>query len=529
MSISLDHTHSSPGNSQFPARSAHNPAPKWLVLLFWGALVLLLAAAVGMRLYHLDLPFDRDSYDEGVYWQSLRAMLAGQSLYKGIFYSQPPLFLLSTYPGFALFGGSLWSARLGIVLVSLLGFPGVYLLGKTLFGRPGALAALLLLLVDPLYLAQSQTIQAEASSVAFTILAVAFAFLWWKQPDGRRGICWAALCGCTFALSLLCKLLCISTLVPIALLMLARAWQIMRRKPGTSRKSWLPMLVGCGVALLTVLVMVLPYVGSFQNFWSSVVTFHEVAAQVAALPAFKNYEKISSVMVSVLALAALYGSVVAFLRKDWRVLPILVWLLVTLVLLYQQQPLFVHHLIALEPPLITLALFGLAGPLAYKKLFPRRKKLAPLLTIGAVLLLLATSVVNFQQELNAYQTASTYSSGPVVQENLRVAHDLHQAIAPDQWVITDGQFIAALADRSTPPALVDTSSVRFLTGSVTLAQLEQAAMNPRVHAILFYTNRFYCVARCFYDVYPVAAFHVWVPAHFHLLHRYGVGQELWVR
>src|SRR3984893_9713381 len=139
MSISLDQPHSSPGNSHVPAQSASVSAPRWLVLFFWSVVALLLVAAVLMRLYHLALPFDRDSYDEGVYWQSLRSMLAGQSLYHTIFYSQPPLFLLSTYPGFALFGASLWSARFGVALVSLLGFAGAYLLGRTLAGRRGAL------------------------------------------------------------------------------------------------------------------------------------------------------------------------------------------------------------------------------------------------------------------------------------------------------------------------------------------------------------------------------------------------------
>src|SRR5579875_1817983 len=226
MSTSLNTAHILSKDSRFPDQRTREFAQRWGGLLFWVAVALIIAAAVVMRLYHLDVPFDRDGYDEGVYWQSLRSMLAGDSLYHTIFYSQPPLFLLSTYPAFALFGGSLWSARFSIALISLLGFPGAYLLGKSLAGRVGVLAALLLLLVNPFYLAEPQTIQAEASSVAFTFLAIGFAFLWWKQPDGRRGACWAVLCGLTFTASVFCKLLCISTLVPIALLMLARARQM---------------------------------------------------------------------------------------------------------------------------------------------------------------------------------------------------------------------------------------------------------------------------------------------------------------
>ena len=527
MSISLDQTQNSPGHPHVPAQSAPASAPRWLVLFFWGVVALLLVAAVVMRLHHLALPFDRDSYDEGVYWQSLRSMLAGRSLYNSIFYSQPPLFLLSTYPGFALFGGSLWSARFGIVLVSLLGFPGAYVLGRTLAGRLGALAALLLLLVDPLYLAQSQTIQAEASSVAFTFLAIAFAFLWWKQPDGRRGTCWAALCGLTFSLSVLCKLLCVSTIVPIGLLMLARAWQIQRGEPGTSRQSWLPMLAGIGIALLTLLVGVVPFLGSFKDFWASVVTFHTAASAVVATPGIGNRQLILTALFSVTTLAALYGALVALLRRDWRVLAVLAWLLVTVALLYKWKPLFTHHLIALDPPLITLALLGLAEPATYKAALARLKiqgkKLALVISLGAIILVLVASGFSFWQDMTYYQGVDAYAASSIIQQNVRVANDLHQAIAPDQWVITDGQFIAGLADRSTPPSLVDTSTVRLQTGYVTQAQLEQAAMDPRVHAVLFYTGRFYYV-------HQVSGFHAWVATHFHLLYKYHLrGQELWVR
>ncbi len=198
--------------------------PDWQAILFWAAIVALFAIAIAMRLYQLGLPFDRDSYDEGVYWQSLRAMAAGHALYSDIFYSQPPLFLLSTYPIYTLFGASLESARLGIALVSLFGLAGAFLLGKAISGRVGAIAALLLAVVDPLFLAQSQTIQAEASSVAFSFLAIGLALYWFKYPTGKRGLLLAILTGVTVALSIMCKLLGAALLVPVVLLMLARLW-----------------------------------------------------------------------------------------------------------------------------------------------------------------------------------------------------------------------------------------------------------------------------------------------------------------
>src|SRR5437763_11664449 len=194
------------------------PAPRWQIIFLWIVPLAVLLIAILMRLYHLGAPFDRDGYDEGVYWQSLRAMAAGHTLYQQIFYSQPPFFLLSTYPIFALFGSTLWSARFGIALVSLLGLPGAFLMGKALSGRSGAIVAMLLLVLDPLYLSMSQKIEAEVSSTAFSFLAVGAAYLWWENPDGPGGLYLAALSGITLSLGILCKLLGVTSIVPVGLL-----------------------------------------------------------------------------------------------------------------------------------------------------------------------------------------------------------------------------------------------------------------------------------------------------------------------
>ncbi len=497
--------------------------PNWQTILLWGAVLALLAAAIGMRLYQLGLPFDRDGYDEGVYWQTLRSMNAGFALYHNIFYSQPPFFLLSTFPGYILFGGSLWSARLAIALVSLFGLLGAFLLGKALSGRLGAIAALLLLVVNPLYLAQSQTIEAEVSSAAFSLLAVGLAYLWWQHPEGIRGLCYAALTGVTFALSILCKLLSLSILVPVALLMLARLWQIWHKQPGTRLVGLLPIIAGIGACLVTMAVLLLPFTGSYQAMVHSVITFHNDAARVMSGTQKGNTSMLQHALTSLLTLAALYGIVAAFLRRDWRVIPLIAWLLATLFLLWHQVPLFQHHLVALTPPLIALAVMGIGDPSTYKRSnssgFISRATIY--ITWIAIALILVTSLINLRRDLLYYNAAEASSASSLTQLEVRAAADLRQAIAPNQLVVTDAQFIAGLADRNTPPALVDTSVVRIHSGYLTLSQLENATAQSQVHAVLFFTGRFHLP--------DVAAFHAWVAQNFHLLHDYGGGRELWVR
>jgi hypothetical protein len=103
--------------------------------------------------------------------------------------------------------------------------------------------------------------------------------------------------------------------------------------------------------------------------------------------------------------------------------------------------------------------------------------------------------------------------------NQHIARDLQAVTTPDQMVVTDAQFITALANRNTPPDLVDTSGVRISTGSVTTEQLIKGAQQPQVQAVLFYTGR----------LKTLPGFHTWVTQHFRLVHQYGGGKELWIK
>src|SRR5207248_9068476 len=75
-----------------------------------------------------------------------------------------------------------------------------------------------------------------------------------------------------------------------------------------------------------------------------------------------NLLKVESALTTLLALTALYGTAAALLRQDWRVLPLLGWLLATAFLLWRQVPLFSHHFVSLTPPLIALSVMGIADP-----------------------------------------------------------------------------------------------------------------------------------------------------------------------
>ncbi|WP_165423483.1 ArnT family glycosyltransferase [Ktedonosporobacter rubrisoli] len=487
----------------------------WQTALFCLVLLALLLLGILMRLHDLGLPFDRDSYDEGVYWQSLRAMSAGHALYQSIFYSQPPFFMFSIFPTYLFSGQSLWAARLGIALVSMLGLLGAFLLGKALSGRVGAIAALLLIIVDPLYLAQSQTIQAEAPSTALSLLAIGAAYLWWEHPEGVAGICYAIVAALTLSLSIFCKLLAVSTLVPIGLLMLAHIW---RMRSGKHIMGLDALLLGISVFLACSALLIVPFMNSLPQAWQGVVTFHTTAGSILKSSQPSNAKQLEHLLITLTSCAALFGTLAALLRRDWRVVPLLAWFLVTVYLLWQQTPLFPHHLVALTPPLVGLAVIGI-GPLPLSK--QRPAVLINIATGISLLLILVTAVLNGQADQHYYYAMRQQNAAGATQQQLQVAKDLQSVTRPDQLVVTDAQFLAALANRSTPAPLVDTSLVRIQTGYLTAQQLIQQVQQPEVHAVLFYTGRI--------NASNVSAFRQWVTHHLHRVHSYGNGKELWIK
>lgn len=497
-------------------------APRWQTILTIAFVLALVIIAIAMRLYNLNKLFDYDGYDEGVYWQSLRAMSAGNALFGQVFSSQPPFFLLSVYPFYMLLGQSIWAARIGIACISLLGLLGAYLMGKAFAGRVGGIAAMILLIAAPLYLAQSQILQAEAPSTALMLVAVGAACAWWEHPGGRKGLAWAILCGVALPLSILTKLLSVTALVPIGLLVLARLWQIARQQREARAKSLIPIIAAIIVCIATTLVVLAPYFGSFHAAIQQAISFHTAAKAALINEEAGNPHILGQFLLAnaALALAAAFGAIVALLRRDWRVIPMIAWFVVTFVVLLIQVPLFPRHAIALLPPMIGMAVMALHTLPSLDELrstIPTAKLVAPL----AAFLILLVIVSGAIPDTARYQHLSQQAGNPSTQLEARIASDIQQATTPGQQVITDEQFIAALANRSVPPFLVDTSMVRIDSGYLTLPQLIQAASAPNVHAVLFYSGRF--------SIKQVAGFHAWVAQHFHLLRTYGSGAELWTR
>ncbi len=481
--------------------------------------------AIAMRLYDLKAPFDFDGYDEGVYWQTLRAVSAGHRLYGETFFSQPPFFLQSIYPFFVVLGSTIAAARLGIATLSLLGLAGAYLLGRALGGRAGGIATLVIVLVTPLYLEASQRLEAEGPATALLFLTAGAAFFWWQHPTGKKGMALAITCGVTLSLGTLIKLLDVIAVVPILLLVFGRVWLVRRQASSRLAAILAPIAVGVAATIITTLIVLLPFIGSWHALLRQVVTFHIAARKAMSASETENIVVLYRLFAAnvVLSVAAVLGAVVAVLRRDWRIVPLVGWMLVTFTGLAMQVPLFARHAIVLIPPLVAVVALGMHGLPAAGEIRHVLHRHDPA-RIGALLvgvLALAAVLAGIPRDYRYYRTIGIRAASSDAQRAARIAADLQRVTTPAQWVVTDAQFAAGLADRDTPPWLVDTSIVRISSGYLTTPELIEAASDRRVHAVLFATNRLLLA--------PVAGFHDWIAQHFRRFRTYGPGMELWMR
>lgn len=463
-------------------------------------------------------------YDEGVYWQSLRALAGGHALFSSVFSSQPPAFLLALYPLYLLFGQSLIAARLGVVVFSLAGIVALYIAGRAAAGKWAGIAAALLLALDPLYLAESHTLQAEVPALAWEAICLAFAVTAYRAAGSRQRRL-AAASGIALGLGILTKLLDVVVVIPVMLYLahpvfasfLSKDGRVQRPDRPTFvarlREIAMPLALCAAGAIVAVVVVLLPFAGHWRTLYDQVVTFHLAAARVVNEGFRHNVTIIwQALSPDPLVWLALVGFGVALWRRDWRAAPPLLWAVASCALLLRQHPLFAHHVVLLVPPLALLAGVSLlGGERVYLPIRAGRPSMA-MAPVGAVAL--CALVLVFVSSASAAAAAKLIPS-----DVAGMAAAVRAASLPDDYIASDDQYIVGVADRNVPPQLVDTSIIRVTSGYLTASQLETVLTGADVRVLLFASGRF--------DHVP--GFVSWVQDHYVKVADFGNGRALYVR
>src|SRR5213080_1711045 len=214
-------------------------------------------------------------YDEGVFWQTIRALARGEPMFSSVFASSPPGFFYALLP-FYLVVHSIASLRAGVLLLCLAGLAATYVLARLLTGNVGGLVAVLLAATSSVYWHESTVLQADGPSLALSTVAVALAMLA-VRTEARARDALAAAAGLALAFAVGTKFFGAVAAVPIAIVMLGA-------NRGRARLLTSAVLGG----VLGLLILLVPIIGSPQAAYKQLIVSHLRAGELAHLGIGRN-------------------------------------------------------------------------------------------------------------------------------------------------------------------------------------------------------------------------------------------------
>ncbi len=451
------------------------------------ALCLVLGVAVWLvvRDVRVPVPIQYD-YDEGVYAATADAVAHGGHLYRDIFLSQPPLFVLLVRGVFALWGTSLGVARSAVVVLS-----AVWLVAMlaTVWARGspwGGLFAICLVLGRATFLNAAQTVQMEVPGEALACAAVALVAWGLRRP----GHLWWAGAGILATLAAMTKLTAVTAVIPLI------GAAVAERDPA-SRWRWRMLAAGSLLAFGALL----PVVGT-AGFVDQVFGFHLALAHKLDQPIATHVGAIGGFLAEEwpLSLAAMLGAWRAVTSGAAFERALIAWLVVDCVALAGLTPLWEHHLIILVSPMGLLAGTALR-PHGHRLLDPGRiaggdGRGGPGWLSASVLqsrdgarlvaaALLAGCTIGY---LGLGMSAARRPSPSPQLEH--VVRRISEAVPPDGKVLTDDPMVAFLAGRRVADGFIDSSLTRIWAGQISEERLMVALRAHGTDAVVLWRGTF---------------------------------------
>ncbi len=462
------------------------------------ALVLLLVIAGGLWLHWPHLNTLVWSSDEGIHLSAAYLVAQGKEPYRQVSFSQGPLFLeMVRWP---LILGTEEGNEVTAVRVTLLGFGVLLLVAVALIGRDlknnlAGWAAALSLLAMPSFFYFGRAVMADLPAVALGMWA-AWAAIRFFHRGNRR---WLIGSGILLGLSLATKFLTIYALGWIGLLLLYRIWLIERGRrwqPALGATLRAGLLFG-GATLLTVLSIYLWY--DLPALLNSAFGMRVAMREAFGSWPTNNRDEIAEFWTFHAPLIVLAGyGILGQLRQRQQAFLLVSWLLLVAASLRVQNPLYHQHLQLLLPLLALFAGLGIATLVEQLRQLGRQpgqqlgRQLGPLPRAVSVVLglLLVSWLVRFT--VTSYRIPNRYTE--VSRTSLRadqgpVVEFLQKFTAPDDCVVTDDLNLAFISRRFPPPMLIDLSSARLATESISDDRLVTLTQRAGCQVVAALTDR----------------------------------------
>lgn len=410
-------------------------------------------------------------FDDGQFAESVLAMRAGGLPFRDVFSSQGPLFLPLAWFGDLVTFRSLDSPRTLAVLSGAVLTAAVYLAGRELTDRAGAILAAVLVAVSGSVLWTTGPLTADGPGEALGTATVAVALAYRRAPSTRKAIAIGALAGAAFSVK---SLLVVPAIVAAGLIVLAS-----RRRRNIAA---VPL-----VAVGAILVIALPW--GLHRVYEQSVRYHTDQAGQRAIGdnAGKAVGTLLERDAPLLAAGAMVGlaALGAARRRARRPReagrdllsravagpwPVVIWLGLAIAVLLLEAPMWRSHVSHLVPPAALLVCAAARSP-----------RYVAIAAVAAIAVL----------PWHLAQLGDLFDPGPYSGYTAH-AERILRALPPGAQAISDEPGLVWRAGRRTPDRFVDVSILRITSPRpglrITEDDVVRGARGPAVCAVLRWSS-----------------------------------------
>jgi 4-amino-4-deoxy-L-arabinose transferase-like glycosyltransferase len=382
--------------------------------------------------------------DEGVYLTSFLLVDKGYPAYKKTYFSQPPGYLLSVYPGFILFGKTLPAARLTIGFWSIIGLLAILWLCFELKNKWTGLLAIGLLFIIPSYYNQTLTFQSDILITTFSLISLAALIRFRKKYH----LPW-------FIISVIFLNLAFWTKFDITFFpsFIMATFLLFKERRIFFKKIINLFLIFFTVSLGFFIFLIIPF-GIKDVFYNSILLRFQAAATSSSSFLLFDYLK-KDMVLSLIILTSLVLSSFKVNKFDYSQKIIFLWSIFVLVLFIFYRPLFSHHLVILTVPIVLL-FSQIVGYFFNKKIFKLLIIIILIISLGNRIYIVSSTSSKFlnNQQQNAVKIIKKYTK----------INDV---------VVSDEEILNGFSGRLPPPELSDISFVRIKSSNLTPENLKK--------------------------------------------------------
>jgi 4-amino-4-deoxy-L-arabinose transferase-like glycosyltransferase len=376
--------------------------------------------------------------DEGIYQTSFLLINKGYPAYKKTYFSQPPGFILSVFPGFKVFGKTLQASRLMISLWSMVGLLTIIWIGFELGNVWFGLMAICLLFLVPSYTNQTLTLQSDILITTFSLLSFVFLIKFRKSLSSGRYIL------SVFFINLAFWTKFDITFFPsfgLIILLLLKEQKI------SFKHFFNLLLIFFAVSIAFFGIFIYPF-GIREVFNNSILLRFQAASSSSTPLMLFQYLKNDRIL-SLIILSNLLISIFNFKKIKYPVNIFFIWSAFDFSLFLFYRPLFPHHLVLLTVPTVLLFSQLVNQSINNKKIFQY--------------LVLALFLISLSNRIN---TTVNSKSGIINKQQQSVVEIIKNNTSTSDFVVSDEEILSAVSGRLPPPELSDISQVRIKSGNL---------------------------------------------------------------